>query len=296
MKKLTEIVVLSGKGGTGKTTITAAFASLSKKTIFTDCDVDASDLHLVLSPEIFHSEDFPSGSKAIIKPSLCNRCGMCSDLCRFDAISTEGDIPKIEEYACEGCGLCAKACPVNAISMESYFRNRVFHAQCRFGFMVYGKLGIAEENSGRLVSRIRQDAKSLALEYAAEFILTDGPPGIGCPAISSVSGSDLVIAITEPTLSGWHDLQRLLEMIKKFRTPVRVIINKYDLNEEMTELIRQKSLEKGAEVISLIPYDENMILSLLEGQSIIEYQPDGILAAELKKTWERILSEVNAAV
>ena len=292
MEKPYEIVILSGKGGTGKTSITAAFASLAKNTVFTDCDVDAADLHLLLSPDVYQKEDFPSGAKAIVDYKKCTACGLCKDLCRFSAIEFIKNQPVIDEFACEGCGLCAVACPTGAISIENYKKNHIYFANCRFGPMVYGKLGIAEENSGKLVSKIRQYAKDLAEKNKAEYIITDGPPGIGCPVISSVTGADLVVAVTEPTLSGWHDLNRLIEMIGRFQTPVKVIINKSDLNEDMTNIIEKQLNNKGIELLGSIPYDESMVYALLEGKAINEYNPNGLLANKLSEMWNKITSKI----
>ncbi|MBN2480462.1 MAG: ATP-binding protein [Bacteroidales bacterium] len=292
MGKPFEIVVLSGKGGTGKTSITAAFAALTEKTVFTDCDVDAADLQLVLSPEVYKSESFTSGAKASIEREKCTGCGLCMELCRFDAISVKKEEFIIDEYACEGCGLCAEACPEKAIGIEKFENNRIFFANCRFGPVIYGKLGIAEENSGRLVSQIRQYAKETADTINAEYIITDGPPGIGCPAISSVTGSDLVIAVTEPTLSGWHDLNRLIEMTGRFRTPVYVIINKYDLNEDMSYTIENRLKSEGIQILGKIPYDESMIYALIEGKTICEFMPDGLLTREFEKMWNNLISIV----
>jgi MinD superfamily P-loop ATPase len=288
MKKPFEIVILSGKGGTGKTSITAAFASLARKAVFTDCDVDAADLHLVLTPEIFKEESFSSGSKAVADNSKCTLCGLCTDLCRFNAIHITESLLKIDEFACEGCGLCSIACPAEAISIENFDKNLIYFAVCRFGPMVYGKLGIAEENSGKLVSKIRQYARETALKHGSEIIITDGPPGIGCPVISSISGVDMVVAVTEPTLSGWHDLERLLELIAQFRTPVKVIINKYDLNENMSSFIENNLYNMKTEVIGRIPYDESMINALLHGKSINEFDPEGLIAGILNKIWNKI--------
>ncbi|MBN1144403.1 MAG: 4Fe-4S binding protein [Bacteroidales bacterium] len=288
MKKPFEIVILSGKGGTGKTSVTAAFASLAKHAVFTDCDVDAADLHLVLSPDIYQQEEFSSGAKAVVDTDKCTSCGLCKDVCRFSALAYSGDIPVIDEYACEGCGLCSIVCPVDAITIENYNNNHIYFATCRFGPMVYGKLGIAEENSGKLVSKIRQYARELAQKHHAEIIITDGPPGIGCPVISAVTGSDLVLAVTEPTMSGWHDLDRLIEMIGGFKTPVFVVINKYDLNEEMTRVIEGNLLAKNIRVIGKIPYSDTMVLALLEAKTINEFDPSGYIAGELTRIWETI--------
>lgn len=288
MKQPFEIVVLSGKGGTGKTSITAAFASLARDAVFTDCDVDAADLHLVLSPEVYGEKPFPSGSKAVIENSRCTVCGLCEELCRFDAIHAVDGTVRIDEFACEGCGLCSIACPAEAITIEEHENNRIYFAKCRFGPMVYGKLGIAEENSGKLVSEIRQHARETAREQQRELILTDGPPGIGCPVISSVTGADLVVAVTEPTLSGWHDLQRLLDLIGTFKTPVKVIINKYDLNREMSTMIENNLIEANVEVIGKIAYDPSMVSALVEGKTIREFEPEGQLAKTVDTIWKLI--------
>lgn len=293
MKKPFEVVILSGKGGTGKTSITAAFASLAQKAVFTDCDVDAADLYLLLLPEIYHSETFSSGAKAVIDRDMCTGCGICVDLCRFDAISTVDGDTVIDENACEGCGLCALACPVGAIKMEQFENNNIYFANCRFGPMLYGKLGIAEENSGRLVAQIRHYAKAKAADNDLDLIITDGPPGIGCPVISSVSGADLVVAVTEPTLSGWHDLQRLIDLIGQFHTPIKVIINKYDLNEDMSATIENNLKSKDIEILGRIPYDNSMINALIEGKTINEFERDGDTASRLVAIWNRIMLMKN---
>jgi len=290
MGKPFEIVILSGKGGTGKTSITAAFASIAENAVFADCDVDAADLHLLLTPEIYHSEKFPSGTKAEINQELCTGCCICYDLCRFHAIQFYKENFKVDEYACEGCGLCVEACPANAISITQFANNNIYFANCRFGPMIYGKLGIAEENSGKLVAKIRQYTKDKSIEKNAVFIIADGPPGIGCPVISSVTGADLVIAVTEPTLSGWHDLQRLIEMIGRFRTPVNVIINKCDLNENMSRTIENNLTDLGIPVLGKLPYDDTIVHAMLEGKTINEFKPEGFIAKELSKMWKKILN------
>lgn len=285
MKKLPEIVILSGKGGTGKTSITASFAALAKNAVFVDCDVDAADLHLILSPTKTHAEKFSSGNKAVVNTEYCTSCGICKELCSFSAIDLIHDTFQIDEYACEGCGLCIAACPSDAIQMQVHNRNNIYFADTRFGPMVYGELGIAEENSGRLVSKIRQYAREIAIKNCAEYILTDGPPGIGCPVISTVTGSDMVVAVTEPTQSGWHDLLRLIEMIHRFHTPIFVIINKYDLNKNMTRTIEMNLRSIDITVIEKIPYDENILLALLEGKTITEYMTESPTAQNIKKMW-----------
>ncbi len=288
MKKPFEIVVLSGKGGTGKTSITAAFASITENAVITDCDVDASDLHLILSPEIYKCENFASGAEALIDIDKCTGCGLCMKFCRFDAVEFRNNFYYIDKYACEGCGLCAEVCPAGAVDIIKCENNRIFFSDCRFGPMIYGEVGIAEENSGKLVSQIRKYAKETAIKTGAQYILTDGPPGIGCPVISSVTGSDMVIAVTEPTQSGWHDLQRLTEMTGRFKTPLFVIINKYDLNEDMTNTIEKHLKEKGIKVAGKIPYDETVIYAMLEGKTINEFQPHGRLSQEINRIWKTV--------
>jgi MinD superfamily P-loop ATPase len=250
--------------------------------------VDAADLHLLLSPEIYHHENFASGTKAEIDAEKCTSCSLCEELCRFNAVEITGGVFSIDTYACEGCGLCMEVCPAGAISMIHEDNNHIFFSNSRFGPMIHGKLGIAEENSGRLVSKIRQQAKSMALENHAEYIIIDGPPGIGCPVISSVTGVDLVIAVTEPTLSGWHDLERLVKLTDMFYTTIYVIINKYDLNLDMTGTIENNLREKGILVLGKLAYDDAMIYALLESKTITEYQPGGLIANELNKMWESI--------
>ncbi len=292
MKKPYEIVILSGKGGTGKTSITAAFASLSKNTVFCDCDVDAADLHLILSPYIYYNEKFPSGARAVARRNKCDICGLCQELCRFDAIDIKDDKIFIDEYACEGCGLCAIACPTGAIIMEKHEKNHIIFGDSRFGPMIYGTLGIAEENSGRLVSKIREYARKIANRHNSDLILTDGPPGIGCPVISSVTGSNLVIAVTEPTLSGWHDLERLINLIGNFKTTVKVIINKFDLNKKISDLIENNLNKNDIELIGKIPYNDSMIKALVKGETINEFEPQGALTSIINEIWANITTEI----
>ena len=297
MNKPFEIVIVSGKGGTGKTSITAAFAAMTENAVFADCDVDAADLHLILSPDVYSVEAFASGSKARIEDGKCTACGLCEELCRFNAIAKDenGDY-YVDGYACEGCGLCAEACPANAVSIDNYENNKICFSSNRFGSMIYGKIGIADENSGRMVSKIRQYAKETALKNKKSLIIIDGPPGIGCPVISSVTGADLVVVVTEPTLSGWHDLKRVIEMIGRFHLSIYVIINKYDLNEEMTSTIENNLKNIGIPTPGRLPYDDSMVFALLEGKTVNEFEPHGTLAKELGKIWETIKMTINETV
>jgi len=292
MTTTSEIVVLSGKGGTGKTSITAAFASLADNAVFTDCDVDAADLHLILKPEIISEESFPSGAKAEINNDKCTSCGLCMELCRLDAIIMNNGRYAIDEFTCEGCGLCVEACPVKAITISENRNNRIYFAKSRFGPMVHGILGIGEENSGKLVSRVRKHAMQIAIKNNIPLILNDGPPGIGCPVISSLTGSRMVVAVTEPTLSGWHDLERLLELISQFKTNVFVIINKYDLNPEMTAKIESGLKFRGIHAFGKIPYDESFIHALIKGENINEYEPEGITVNKIRNIWETIINMI----
>jgi len=285
----TEIIILSGKGGTGKTSITAAFATMAKDSVIADCDVDAADLHLILQPEIYHEENYSSGTKSVINPDQCTGCGLCLDLCRFNAVELINGHYIIDEFACEGCGLCILACPENAISSETNENNILYLSNCRFGPLFYGKVGIAEENSGKLVARIREEAKNKAREIQTDMILVDGPPGIGCPAISSVTGADMVVAVTEPTKSGWHDLQRLIEMIERFHIRIFVIINKYDLNEIISDEIEEGLKEKNIPVLGKLPYDEQVIHALISGKSITEFMKEHQLTHELREIWNKLL-------
>jgi len=292
MTTTSEIVILSGKGGTGKTSITAAFASLADNAVFTDCDVDAADLHLILQPEIISEESFPGGSKAEINNAKCTSCGLCMELCRFDAIIMNNGRYTIDEFTCEGCGLCVEACPEKAITKSENNNNNIYFAKSRFGPMVYGILGIGEENSGRLVSKVRKHAMNIALNNNIPLVLNDGPPGIGCPVISSVTGSKMVIAVTEPTLSGWHDLERLLELIGRFKTDIFVIINKYDLNPEMTVKIESGLKLRDINSFGKIAYDESFIHAMIQGKAINEYEPESATSKNLENIWKTIINMI----
>jgi len=287
-RKPFEIVILSGKGGTGKTSLVAAMAGFTGKCVFADCDVDAADLHLIFQPDILKEESFHSGSKAEIDQQECTSCGVCMDLCRFHAIRFSNGKYTIDPFACEGCGLCEVACPAEAIRIEENYMNALVFADSRFGPLVYGRLGIGEENSGKLVSEVRKNAREKAVKTGADWILVDGPPGIGCPAISSVTGADLVIAVTEPSRSGWHDLDRLLEMTGKFKTPVGVVINKYDLRKEMSEQIEKELEQRKLPVLAKISYEEKVVHALVEGKSLPEALPGHPLVAVFREIWGKI--------
>ena len=281
MKQLT---VISGKGGTGKTTLVASFAALAEGKVLADCDVDAADLHLVLDPEEQQRETFIGGRAPHLDPEICVECGECRERCRFDAVTEEY---RIDSVACEGCGLCATVCPVDAIEMRSVEVGEWFVSDTPYGSMVHARLGIAEENSGKLVTMVRQQARLLGEEQGLDLVLIDGPPGIGCPVISAISGVDLVLAVTEPTLSGIHDLERILGVARHFGIPALVCVNKHDLNPENTERIRTFCAESGVEMVGVIPFDPTVIRALVEGKTIVEYA-DGPVAEAIRGIWARV--------
>ncbi len=290
-----ELVVISGKGGTGKTSIAAAFASLAQKAVVADCDVDAADLHLVLSPTIRQQFDFSGGKKAFINTDKCVGCGKCAALCRFEAIHLNGKANDIVEktytvnpFSCEGCKVCVEFCPVNAISFEPAINGKWFISDTRFGPMVHAKLGIAEENSGKLVTLIRQKAKEIAAEQKRDFIIVDGSPGIGCPVIASITGADLVLVVTEPTLSGKHDLERVAELTKNFGIETMVCINKYDINPQMSDLISEDAEKRGLKVIGVIPYNEVFTKAQIMKSTVIEYTC-GDIADKVKALWREVV-------
>jgi MinD superfamily P-loop ATPase len=278
-----EIVVLSGKGGTGKTTIAASFAALAKSKVLCDCDVDAADLHLLVKPKIKETHEFRSGQIAIIDERLCTCCGLCEEVCRFEAIK---DL-KIDPTACEGCGFCFHVCPAEAISMKENLAGHWFVSDTKYGPLVHARLGIAQENSGKLVNVVRQNARSIVKMEGCDYIITDGPPGIGCPVISSLSGANLALLITEPTLSGMHDLERVIDVCRHFGVPPLVCINKYDLNEKNTDRIVGFCREQGIEVISQIPFDNVVTEALVDGVPVVEYSRNGV-AHEIEAMWHRV--------
>lgn len=278
-----EIVVLSGKGGTGKTTIVASFAALAKNKALCDCDVDAADLHLLLKPRVKEIHEFCSGQTAIIDEKLCSRCGLCEEICRFGAIK---DL-KVDAPACEGCGFCANVCLDNAIAMEENLVGHWFISDTNYGPLVHARLGIAQENSGKLVNVVRQKARSIVQKEGFDYIITDGPPGIGCPVISSLSGANLALLVTEPTLSGMHDLERVIGVCHHFGVPGLVCINKYDLNEENTHNIIAFCREHGITVVSQIPFDSVVTEALVRGVPMVEYSRNGI-SHQIEAMWQKV--------
>ena len=282
-----EIVIVSGKGGTGKTSLTAAFAALAKNSILCDADVDAADLHLLMQPEVKEQTDFMGGSKAVIDPDLCTGCGTCRTLCRFDAIS---DRYEVDPIRCEGCGVCVDFCPEQAIAFPVQRCGEWYVSDTRFGPMVHARLGIAEENSGRLVSLVRTKTRQLAEARGLELILTDGPPGIGCPVIAAIGGATALVIVVEPTVSGIHDMERVVDLAAHFRVPGMVIVNKFDLNVGMTEAIEQLAEKRNILVLGRVPFDPVFTRSMVQGQTLFEYGEESPTRRVVRDIWAKIVS------
>jgi MinD superfamily P-loop ATPase len=283
-----EIVVLSGKGGTGKTSIVASLASLAQSKVLADCDVDAADLHLLLKPKVKEEKEFWSGRVAFIDEEECTECGLCQELCCFGAIKDF----KVDPISCEGCGFCYHACPVNAITMKDSMSGHSFISETKYGYLCHARLGIAQENSGKLVALVRQNAKLIAGRENLDYIITDGPPGIGCPVISSLSGTSLALLVTEPTLSGIHDLERVIGVCRHFGVPALVCINKYDLNEENTYRIESYCANEGIEVAARIPYDNVMTEAIVQGLPVVEYSNNKV-TQQIKELWQIISAQLE---
>ncbi len=278
-----EIVILSGKGGTGKTSIVGSFAALAQSKVLADCDVDAADLHLLLNPSIKEEIEFWSGQVAVIDDKECTQCGLCQDVCRFGAINDF----KVDPTSCEGCGFCSHICPVEAIIMRENLSGQWFISDTKYGPLVHARLGIAQENSGKLVALVKQQAKQIAEKHGLDYIISDGPPGIGCPVISSLSGANLALLITEPTLSGIHDLERVLGVCHHFGIPALVCINKHDINEDNTRQIERYCQNQGVEVASRIPFDNTVTEAIVQGLPVVEYS-QGKVTHEIESLWQRI--------
>ena len=287
-----QILVISGKGGTGKTVITASFAALSKNKVMADCDVDAADLHLLLHPEIKEKHNFEGGKTAVIDEEECIGCGKCQEVCRFEAVREEGDKFKIDPLACEGCGACTLVCPENAIILKAENVGHWFISETKYGPLVHAKLGIAQENSGRLVSLVREKSMDIALKKGVDYVIIDGPPGIGCPVIASISGVDLALIVIEPTLSGMHDAQRAINVAKHFGIKTAVCINKNDLNPKNSETIKKDCLKSDVPVIGEIPFDKIVPESLVHEKPIVEYK-DCRVSSEIKNLWNKITEILN---
>ncbi|WP_292488067.1 ATP-binding protein [Methanohalobium sp.] len=279
-----QITVISGKGGTGKTTLTSAFASLAENAVISDCDVDAADIYLILNPEIMETFDFIGSKVAYVNNNLCTECGLCKSYCRFDAITEDFNV---NTFICEGCGVCEYICPENAISLNDRISGKYYKSRTRYGPMSHANLKAGEEASGKLVTVVRNTSSELVEKYNSDLILIDGPPGTGCSVISSITGVNMTLVVTEPSISGIHDFKRILEVTNYFDIPTLVCINKYDINVENTRVIEDYCREKGVEVVGKIPYDTIPVEAMIQEKTIIEYS-DSELSRTIRDIWERV--------
>ena len=280
MKQLT---ILSGKGGTGKTTITASLAVLAKNAVLADCDVDAPDLHMLLHPEVIKTQEFKGSKLAVIDKIKCDNCGFCREKCRFDAIT---EAIEVDPIACEGCGVCAAICPADAITMIERVSGYAYISKTKYGFMAHALLNPGEANSGKLVTLVRQNARILSEKENSDLIIIDGPPGIGCPVIASVTGVDVGLVVTEPTMSGIHDLQRALQLLEHFSVTPLVCVNMHDINRDNTEKILRFCKENSIEVVGRIPFNPKVTEAMVNGKTIIEYAPESNVAKEIENLWK----------
>jgi MinD superfamily P-loop ATPase len=288
-----ELIVISGKGGTGKTSLLAAFASMAKGMVLCDADVDAADLHLIMDPWIVERHDFESGHTAVINPDPCTQCGLCRELCKWNATS---ETFVVDPIACEGCGVCYYFCPEKAINFPLDTCGEWFLSDTRFGPMAYARLGIAEENSGKLVSLIRQQGKLLAGKKHLDLLLTDGPPGIGCPVIAALGGATAALIVTEPTIFGRHDMERVAELAAFFRVPAMVCVNKYDLNPEMGQAIESYAKEKNMTVMGRIPFGPvftKAMFRVKRSSNMILFLMARLRSKRYGKTWPGIWGNEN---
>jgi MinD superfamily P-loop ATPase len=285
-----EVVIISGKGGTGKTSLVAAFASLAEKMVLCDADVDAADLHLIMAPEVKNQADFQSGHRAAINKEKCTECGLCRNLCRWRAISEAFEVDSIE---CEGCGVCTYFCPEKAIDFPLNTCGEWFISDTRFGPMVHARLGIAEENSGKLVSLVRRESKRLAEDKGMDLILTDGAPGVGCPVIASIGGADAVLVVTEPTVSGEHDMERVVRLAGFFNIPALVCVNKADLNMEKAGEIEKFAANRKLAFLGHIPFDPLFTRAMVQGQTIFEYDGNSEAANAVRAIWRRLSKSLS---
>jgi MinD superfamily P-loop ATPase len=291
-----QIVILSGKGGTGKTSVAAAFAHLLSlenapfKTVFADADVDASNLELVLSPSVISEEEFWGGSIAEIDPDDCNACGICAEVCRFEAVIVKEDLYSVDPIACDGCAACVYQCPEKAISMKEQLAGEWYQSESLYGPLFHAALIPAQENSGKLVTLVKQQARLFALDEAYDLVLVDGPPGIGCPVISAASGADLALIVTEPTASGVHDMHRVLETTAHFDVESLICINKADIYPDGTDEIEEFCRKEGIRVVGKIPFDLTVTESMVQGKPVTAYQADSPASLAIKDVWKEVMN------
>ena len=280
-----QITVISGKGGTGKTSITGAIATLERRKVMADCDVDAPDLHLLLHPVVKESGDFYGGVRAVKDDSKCIDCGMCRKVCKFDAVDEKFNI---DPFKCDGCGFCAYVCPTKAIEMRPNLSGHWYVSETDYGPMVHAKLDIGEENSGKLVTIVRNKARIIAEQEDYPYVIVDGPPGIGCPLTSAITGIDAVLIVTEPTMSGIHDMERVVKVARHFGAKTFALINRSDLNQEMTEKIREFCKDNDIPVVGEIPFDPTVTEAMIQGMSIVQYRPESETAGIIESAWKRV--------
>jgi len=285
-----ELVIISGKGGTGKTSIVAAFASLAVNKVLSDADVDAADLHLIMNPQATERHDFQAGHSAIIDSDKCTACGLCRELCRYNAISEDYTVNRMD---CEGCGVCVHFCPEKAVDFPVKTCGEWYISETRFGPMVHARLGLAEENSGKLVTLVRQEARKVAEAKKLDLILTDGPPGIGCPVIASLGGASAALIVTEPTVAGRHDMERVAQLADFFRVPVMVCVNKADINPDSTRDIQQYAEQKGYACLGTIPFDPVFTRAMVAARTVIEYDNHTEAAAALRQIWLKVSTKMG---
>ncbi len=285
-----ELIIISGKGGTGKTSVMAAFSSLAERMVLCDADVDAADLHLIMNPKVIQRTDFQSGNTAVINKDPCTECGLCREMCRFNAISADYKVNPID---CEGCGVCVHFCPEDAIDFPVSTCGEWFVSDTRFGPMVHARLGIAEENSGKLVTLVRQEARKLAEAKNLDLILTDGPPGVGCPVIASIGGASAVLIVTEPTVSGKHDMERVAQLAAHFKVPAMICVNKFDLNLELTREIEKYAEEKDIVCLGRIPFDPIFTKAMIQAQTVFEYDGRSSVGEAVRDTWQRLTEKLE---
>ena len=292
-----QLVILSGKGGTGKTSVAAALAhlaSLDVPIVLADADVDAANLELVLEPTKLEEHVFMGGQVAIIDPDLCQLCDRCYEVCRFEAIIPGDDTYRVDPLACEGCASCVYQCPEGAIHSEEQQAGLWFRSDTRFGPLFHAHLFAAQENSGKLVTMVKQQGRLLALDEGRELLLVDGPPGIGCPVISANAGADLALLVTEPTVSGVHDLERILGTVNHFRVPALVLINKADVNPAHTANIEAYCRTQGIEMVGRLPYDTVVTEAMVQGQPVTIYEPGGAMDSAMREVWARVRKRLDS--
>ncbi len=279
-----ELAIISGKGGTGKTCVAGALAVLAWNKVLVDCDVDAANLHLLLEPQEKEKKPFHGPPKAVIDPDKCLECELCANLCHFGAIRNF----TVDPLACEGCGVCFHACPCQAVKMVDHLAGCLYVSATRYGPLVHARLGIAEGNSGKLVSAARKRAREIAEKEGFSLIIADGPPGIGCPVIACLSGIDLALVVTEPTLSGLHDLERVLGLVEHFQGKAAVCVNKWDLSQEYTREIETLCNRKGIALVGKIPYDPAVNEAVRQKLPVIQYNT-GPASEEIVNMWDRLV-------